>query len=187
MAIKTFTAGSVLTASDTNTFLANAGLVYIAETTFSGAANPFINGCFSSTYQNYRILISISPSTTTNLRFRLRYGTSTTENGLVYDRFGFSVVSGVLTNETTTNETSWWLGDMYNTTQTPLVAHFDLFNPNIANVHTNSLSMTWSSNSGRMLIAPIRVETNTQYTGCELYGDSGTLTGSMRVYGYRQA
>ena len=32
MAIKTFTTGEVLTASDTNTYLANAGLVYITST-----------------------------------------------------------------------------------------------------------------------------------------------------------
>jgi hypothetical protein len=29
MAIKTFTTGEVLTASDTNTYLANAGLVFV--------------------------------------------------------------------------------------------------------------------------------------------------------------
>ena len=31
MAIKTFTSGAVLTAADTNTYLTNSGLVYIAQ------------------------------------------------------------------------------------------------------------------------------------------------------------
>jgi hypothetical protein len=33
MAIKTFTTGEVLTASDTNTYLANSGLVYVKSQT----------------------------------------------------------------------------------------------------------------------------------------------------------
>ena len=58
MAIKTFTSGSVLTAADTNTYLTNSGLVYIAqgELTSSTASLTF-NDVFSSTYDNYRIVI----------------------------------------------------------------------------------------------------------------------------------
>ena len=58
MAIKTFTSGAVLTAADTNTYLTNSGLVYIAqgELTSSTASLTF-NDVFSSTYDNYRIVI----------------------------------------------------------------------------------------------------------------------------------
>ena len=58
MAIKTFTSGSILTAADTNTYLTNSGLVYIAqgELTSSTASLTF-NDVFSSTYDNYRIVI----------------------------------------------------------------------------------------------------------------------------------
>ena len=41
MAIKTFTTGEVLTAADTNTYLANSGLVYVASGTV--AANTALN------------------------------------------------------------------------------------------------------------------------------------------------
>lgn len=56
MAIKTFTTGEVLTASDTNTYLANSGLVYIKEVALTGTAVN-ITSCFSATYDNYRIVI----------------------------------------------------------------------------------------------------------------------------------
>jgi LAS superfamily LD-carboxypeptidase LdcB len=58
MAIKTFTSGSVLTAADTNTYLANSGLVYIAEgSTSTSVLGLNFNNVFTTTYDNYRIMI----------------------------------------------------------------------------------------------------------------------------------
>ena len=56
MAIKTFSVGEVLTASDTNTFLTNAGLVYITSGALSNTLTNFAN-CFTSTYTNYQIVL----------------------------------------------------------------------------------------------------------------------------------
>lgn len=59
MAIKTFTTGEVLTASDTNTYLANSGLVYIKQQTVgNGVTSISVTDAFSSTYDNYRIVYS---------------------------------------------------------------------------------------------------------------------------------
>ena len=57
MAVKTFATGEVLTASDTNTYLNNGGLVYVTSTTVgSGVSSVTISNCFSSTYDNYKVL-----------------------------------------------------------------------------------------------------------------------------------
>jgi hypothetical protein len=183
MAIKTFTAGSVLTASDTNTFLANAGLVYVGGTTFTTSANPFVNGCFTSVYQNYRIVISIAGSTSSSLRLRMRSGVSTPETTAVYDRWGFSVNGGVVTNETVAAQTSLFLGGYFTAELTPYT--MDMFSPNEAR-RTNTLPYSWNSATGATLFSTGRVSTNTVYTGIELICDAGTITGSMRIYGYRQ-
>ena len=58
MAIKTFTTGEVLTAADTNTYLANSGLVYVAGATFTGAGTFDVTG-FSSSYLFYHLEISV--------------------------------------------------------------------------------------------------------------------------------
>lgn len=58
MAIKTFTAGSVLNAADTNTYLANSGLVYVKSQTVTGGAgvsSVTVTNAFSSTYDAYKI------------------------------------------------------------------------------------------------------------------------------------
>jgi len=59
MAIKTFTSGEVLTASDTNIYLNNGGLVYLTSSNISGTSVS-INNCFNSAYQNYEILINVN-------------------------------------------------------------------------------------------------------------------------------
>ena len=184
MAIKTFTTGEVLTAADTNTYLANSGLVYVAGTTFATTANPFINGCFSSSFQNYRVVINIVGSAISNLRMRVRSGTSTVETAIVYDRWGFSVLAGAVTNETSSGQTSMFLGGYYSDEVTTY--SFDLFQPN-QTTRTNMMPLAWSSATGATYLMPGRITTNTAYTGIEIFGDSGTLTGSIRVYGYRQA
>jgi len=57
MAIKTFTTGEVLTASDTNTYLANSGLVFVSSTTIGTAVSSVtVSNCFSNTFTNYKIV-----------------------------------------------------------------------------------------------------------------------------------
>jgi hypothetical protein len=59
MATKTFTSGEVLTASDTNTFLANSGSVLIRKAVVgSGVSSVVVSNCFSATYENYRVVYS---------------------------------------------------------------------------------------------------------------------------------
>lgn len=78
MAIKTFSAGEVLTASDTNTFLANSGLVYVTSGTLSTNEKK-ITSCFSSNYSNYRIVLdSLQLSANADIYFQFLVGSTPT-------------------------------------------------------------------------------------------------------------
>jgi hypothetical protein len=186
MAIKTFTTGEVLTAADTNTYLANSGLTYIAETQFSGTAVPFINGCFTSTYQNYQVKILMQPSASTNLFFRFRSGTSTTESGAVYDRAGFSFTT-VANSLLAANQTEGYVGDGTAAANSRFTGTLEIFRPNEAqNTSVNCHNMDNLGNA--VYLMSYRMDNATQYTGLELTAlGAGTLTGSMYVYGYRKA
>jgi hypothetical protein len=61
MAIKTFTTGEVLTAADTNTYLANSGLQYVAGASFSGSSSFDVTG-FTTSYLFYELRISVASS-----------------------------------------------------------------------------------------------------------------------------
>ena len=185
MAIKTFTTGEVLTAADTNTYLANSGLVYVASTTFTNSAIPFINGCFNSTYDNYRIILSFVTSNSTNVRWRYRYSTSTTETASQYDRFGFAVTGATVSNLVSTGETSFYFVSTSSIDTFVVPTSMDIFSPNVAK-RTISQCQAWDTNTGALNFVNNRMVNNTQYTGLEIFADAGTLTGSIRVYGYRQ-
>jgi hypothetical protein len=183
MPVPDFSPGEVLTAAAMDSI----GLWKIAETSFTTAANPFINGCFSSDYQNYVVKIFAQASANQFLSFRLRSGTSTPETGAVYDRFGFEFTgAGSISSLIAANQSAGFLADIANVGNNQSACTIDLFGPNntiptIINTHSTGLS------SGQVLLPSYRVETNTAYTGIELVasGVGTTLTGTMRVYGYR--
>ena len=160
------------------------GLEFVASTSFSATTTPFINGCFNSTYDHYRLMISATGSSAQDVRCRLRYSTSTVESGAVYDRWGFSSSASVAVSNVA-NQTSALLANVANDANAPMVVTIDIFNPNRLNLHTNLQIQGYGANNGSLVFWNNRVETTTEYTGFEMTADSGTLTGSIRVYGYR--
>jgi len=182
MAIKTFTAGSVLTASDTNTYLANSGLVYVTSATVgSGVSSVTVSNCFSSTYDSYRILYQAGSASAT-AAFLLKFNNSsgaTYSHGGVYVQYGSNSVFGEQANNVTT-------GIRVGNTNTGVSSCvFDVFSPFPATqtqVTSNHADSTfWSVRGGRDSNAASQ-------TGFTLLPSSGTLTGgTILVMGYRKA
>lgn len=161
------------------------GLEFISTTTFTAISTAFINGCFSSTYDQYLINVNIITSATVDVRLRMRSGTNTTESGSLYDRFGYYQTGAGFTFANSGNQTSAFLMDVYAGSSERAMAKIDMFNPNNA-LHTNMQIQSWGSNSGSIYTWNNRVESTTQYTGFEINPDSGTVTGTISVYGYRK-
>jgi hypothetical protein len=180
MPVPDFSPGEVLTAGAMDSI----GLWLIGSTSFTTTANPFINGCFSSNFENYVVKFMVEASTPVNLNFRVRSGTSTTEMGAVYDAFGFFWNGAAMVNAGISNQTSGKLCDVTNVGGNRSAGTVDFFGPNTPRP-TIVNTQTWDSNNGFVYYPSFRIETNTAYTGIELVPSSGTLTGSMRVYGLR--
>jgi hypothetical protein len=96
MAIKTFTTGEVLTASDTNTYLANSGLVFVKQQTVgAGVGSVTVSNAFSATYDNY-VILDNGGSMSVDTAYRLTFGASAT---LYYSVFIYaSFLGGAVTN-----------------------------------------------------------------------------------------
>lgn len=182
MAVKTFTTGEVLTAADTNTYLNNGGLVYITGTTGTATAAINVNNCFSATYDNYRIVISNGTADATrSIYLRLRVsGTDSTASyyyGARYSLFtgGSADVNG--------NNVGFFLPGTWSTAPKS-ASTLDLCNP-FDTVHTTIMGVgsnfdAWWSHAGVHQV-------NTAYDGFSLIPAAGTLTATVRVYGYREA
>jgi hypothetical protein len=185
MAIKTFTAGSILTAADTNTFLANSGLVYLGGGNLSGTQTDFL-GCFSSNYTNYRVVVSqgtLSAATDFCLNFLLG-AAPVASNAFYYGYVGLTS-GGAGSNQSGAGVPLGRTGAYTSGGGQMFVTSFDIYAPNVntwtrwAGQACNQADLGSRSGGGHWA-------DNTQFTGLRLQSAGGqTISGKAEIYGYR--
>lgn len=188
MAVKTFTSGEVLTASDTNTYLNNGGLVYITQATVSAVANTgtTFDGVFSSTYDNYRIVMAglFGSTTTQTLQFQFRAAGPTTMATGYYLGGYYCTFGGAAGTQSQNNGAYWWFNNV-NNSGAKCGGFMELQLPNSATsgIHTAQWQIfnndAWVSYGGQH-------GTATSATGFIVTTPSGTFSGTIAVYGYRK-
>jgi hypothetical protein len=105
MAVKTFTSGATLTASDVNTYLTNAGLVWKAGGTIGTTVSSLvISNCFSGSFDAYRIVISGGAASADSF-IKVILGASTT--GYYQARQGMVFSGGARSDGTDNNAAAW--------------------------------------------------------------------------------
>jgi hypothetical protein len=196
MAVKTFSVGEVLTASDTNTYLANAGLQVVTPSsvtngTLSGAkvtvgnavSSVTVSGVFSSTYDNYRIVVSNVDfsNDAANAYLKISGSTGSTYSSAYYYH---NYSTGTFSTDAYTSGGS--LG--FRMGLTAITDNFywvcDLFGPNLAKATGYTFQQPQSSYN----CAGGGMDSNAAAsTGFSINATSGqTMTGgTIMVYGYR--
>jgi hypothetical protein len=191
MAVKGLKVGSLNTSDDVS------GLIKVVPTsvavgsgsgsadslgtvTFSGASSVSLNGIFTSTYENYRIkvVLTTSGNATVSTRYRASNSDITSAN---YDLYGFYVgFSSALTRVSTNTQTQWQLLGL-NTNKGTF--DFELSQPNAAVFKINFVK-SYSASSGDMIDYAIPFSTGTVADGLSIYVNTGTMSGTIRAYGY---
>jgi hypothetical protein len=175
----TFTAGQVLTAAQMNL----VGLWEIKTVTFTAQSPVNVTDVFSDDFDHYRILASIHGSAASFCRLQYLVGT-TPETGLAYGQRGWSQSGTTLAAYSATGTDNHFFNQYGNTAATFGATVCDVFNPqkatrtaiNVRNV--DMFSADTYDISGQCT-------STSQFTGFRLTAVSGTLTGTIRVYGYR--
>jgi len=182
----------VLTAdSSTSTGLkwdtASSGdFVRITTSSFSASAAVNIDSCFSTTYDNYRILLNVtsvaSSPNSLNLRFRTSGSTNTTSNygsGFRYVTYGTGVAGG---GGSALASSSAYLADYSNN---PGSTVLDILNP----FASQKTMVTYLHNvaHGYGFFGTAQFNTTTSFDGISLYVDTGNVTGTVSVYAYKKA
>jgi hypothetical protein len=182
MAVKTFSSGAVLTASDTNTYLANAGLVWVKSQTIGTAvASVQVTGAFNSTFDNYRIVIH-GGSGSTGV-FRMTFDASGTPSATgYYTGYKGTFYAGGDGQYNGNNVANIFVAGGGQTSNWMLV-NMDVFGVNKA-IYTNFAGdYVGTDNAGRF--GGVHA-VGTAYNGFTLTANSGTMTGgTITVYGYR--
>lgn len=183
MAIKTFSNGVDLPASDINTYLTNAGLVYVTSVTVGSAVSSVtVSNCFSSTYDSYRIVINASSASSVGNNVYYKQNGST---GSTYNVAGYftAISSGSVTSLVAPPSANGCHIAITGTTTWSSV--IDVFNP----FATATTTLTATSAGSSYATNTHGYDSNAaSSTGFSLTTSGGTITGgTITVYGYRKA
>jgi hypothetical protein len=163
---------------------APSGLVHVATESFSAVSSVSLNGVFTSAYDNYKVFVRLSRSgsnITINLRYRAA-GTDTTSSDYFWQRlFGSGATAGA------SSETSATLLNVFgdnNTDET--MAVMEISSPALA-ARTMSFTQVNYADGGVVMSIVGSLRLTNAYDGFTLIPSSGTITGTLRVYGYQNS
>lgn len=162
-----------------------AGLVLLNTTSFSAVASQSVNDVFSATYKNYLIVCTdVIGSAASDIGMRLRVS-GTDASGANYNYQGVTFASTSAGAGRTTGQTSAKVGR--GITVSKNFFEINVYNPFATDTTeyrswmtaggANTTSVEFQLYSGGHTLA-------TSYTGFTLIPGSGTITGSVSVYGY---
>jgi hypothetical protein len=132
---------------------------------------------FSTTYQNYRILLDITNSELSQNYLRLRVSGSDA-SGSDYD-YNFNEMAN--NNKSSNLNQTAFLLSYYQATLTRY--GIDIFNP-FTTTRTTIMGNMYFENS--MGVFAGNHDESTSYTGFTFYPSPGTITGTVSVYGYNK-
>ena len=165
--------------------LPSAGISLISTTTLSAVASQSVNDVFSATYDNYLIMLGLTGSTTnTDVSMRLRVAGADNSSGN-YQRSLINQDSTTFTGQRLTTQTQW-AGVANVESGTKSYAQLSIFDPFLAQTTgliTDVIQIPNGNISQRRAMYGTTVTTS--YTGFTIFPTSGTITGTVSVYGYK--
>ena len=177
MTFPVFASGDVLNASDMNA----VGLWLVhTQTIGTTVSSVTVSNVFSSTYDNYKIVVSGGAGSTTGL-LTFQLGGITTgvyRASFTGTNYTTNAVSGTGDNDTTAiSRAGWFLTDT-------IYANIDVITPNLAERKVITCYNIFDNNVFGQTVA--YVASSVQSTGFTIGTSTGTLTGgTIRVYGFR--
>lgn len=185
MAVKTFSVGETLTAADTNTYLSNAGLVYIKEVALTSGSSRDITSCFSATYISYRLVImGLQTNGTDSINVQLLSGTTPAATN--YDRQRLYAQATTVGSTRTTAQTSLIIG--YTATNMTQFFAYDISQPYESQKTRFLGSEAYDDANINIDMTAAMHTTTSSYDGIRiLCGGNSFTAGRAIVYGYRQA
>ena len=179
MAIKTFTTGEVLTAADTNTYLANSGLVLVkSQTVGTAVSSVVVTGAFSADYDNYKVIYAGGVgSNAVAIQMILGASVASYYIGLQYVTYSTGAVSGTSGN----NAASWSFVGEASPGKTSI--NIDLLSPFLAK--NTVISGSYAGSVGGSIAGFHDVATS--FSGFTISTAGNTMTGgTITIYGYRK-
>jgi hypothetical protein len=166
-----------------------SGLTLITAQTFTSSSAVNVNSVFTSTYNNYRVIINVTSTSTSN-DFDLRLRTSGSDNtNSSYQFTGTNTYSDIDTiyiqrNNGTTAFSRAGSAASADNGATNMI--FEFFNP-YASIRTGLTYHNISSDGSRVIFDSGSgiFDNTTSFDGFSIIVDTGNITGKVYVYGYQ--
>jgi hypothetical protein len=158
--------------------ITTTGMVLLNTTTATTASTVSFDNVFSSTYKDYIVNVSGTMSVDTYLSMRLRVGgvDSSATN------YAFQRDSSFGSTASFSSNTSQSLWQVTRGTTTGFSGQINLYAPQLAQI--TAINTNGGHQGQFTRIAGVNSLT-TQFDGFTIYPDSGTITGTIKVYGYK--
>ena len=154
-----------------------------AKVTFTAATSVSVNGCFSSTYDNYLIVIRNVGTADTGIRYRMRLS-GTDASGTDYAMQFLTASSTTVSGSRTTSQAQGFVAETSNGNYNGHHAYF--YGPALAQP-TALRSVSVVGLSGATIGDRAGTHSlSTAYDGFTLSVSSGNITGALTIYGLSQ-
>jgi hypothetical protein len=185
----TYTQTQIGSLLDAKSPVSTTGAVLLNTTTFSAVASTSIDNVFSATYDNYLLVMSFTSSANTTIRFRYRVSSADNSTSNYAYHIQFSTSSAATYTAATGNaQTSNILTSSEGASSLKGVS-MTVFRPFLTDYSAMFGMHNLSSASGAALYAGGIMQSGftatTSFTGFSVFPDSGTITGTIKVYGYK--
>ena len=161
-----------------------SALTFIASASPSAAASQSFDNCFSATYQNYLIVMNMLNSVGEDpLLFRMR-ASSTDATGSDYDFIQEFVYSTSQLISSTNNATSARCSIVAGTVQSNVIVNINRPFDAAPTVVRGETAWYNGDNAMRKIGVAAVHNVSTSYDGITIFPNGGTMTGTIRIYGY---
>lgn len=168
-----------------------SGLVLITSSTFSAASSVSVNNCFTSTYKNYALLLELSADAAARSLFMRMRASGTDNSSSNYKYAGVLVQTKTSTAAVGTNgtglTTAWAMGSL---SDSEMSSHLLQIRGPQTTDHTNFQNHffdNYKTDDGFYGSYAGAMSVSTSYDGLTIYPSLGTISGTVRVYGYRNS
>jgi hypothetical protein len=158
----------------------------LGQVNFTGATAVSLNGVFSSSYRNYRIIVN-TPVSSADTAVYVRFRTSGTDNATnnYYQYWTFKRISGLLQDNSGGPSTVY---AMYSRAGASTFGSFygDITGPNLSSQVTTvtGLAHGGDSTGSWNLFSTVLFNANTAFDGLTISTSAGNFGGSISIYGY---
>jgi hypothetical protein len=158
------------------------------EVTLTGITSISLNGVFTSTYENYLVIFQVNGTTDDNTNLRLRVaGTDATTN---YNRQSLTAENASITGVRNSAQSTLLLNLIVRNTTNPNIFRLNIGAPALArNTALEGSGVDLAAANGDVNYRALAANhsTATAYDGFTFYPSTGAVTGTIRVYGYKNS